>query len=792
MPDLTIPYCYEPRSYHRRIYAAWQRGVRHLCLVMHRRSGKTESLVSILPQAMLQRKANYAHVFPTVKQSREVVWDGISRSGMRFIEHFPAPLLYGPPNKQELKVTLLDPHAAGVAGSTYQLKGTDYNVNALVGGGTVGVIWDEYSLQNPLARDYARPIMAENDGWEIVVYTPRGENHGYDLFQFARQQADWHVEYLTVEDTRRDGPGEDGSPVITAQAIEAHRRELLARGVDDADAVIDQEYYLSWHTPMPGAYYGKELRKLDSEGRICAVPYDPSLPTYTAWDLGHNDLNAIWFFQPTASEVRFIDYIQDASLALAPEPGQPWSLHPEQHWIGRVRSKPYQYDHSRLTPPLTRDPYEVHYAPHDMNVTEYSSGKARYGMALAAGLRFTVLERGPREDGIAAARQLLRRAVFDADRCKLGLSALRSYRREWDDQTQSYSNVPVHDWASNGCVVGDTEVETRAGRVPIAQIAMGDEVWTPNGYSRVEWAGQTKIAHTLIQITLSDGTTLYTTPEHKIFTELGLVYADALRYDYILCMGQEDICTHATSFSRASGLGFRESITCIRQRCIAPSGKLITDLCQKVATSIIRMGTTLTTTSTILSACLQPSIPGITPIIPIHGYGANATRSTSGGKHPLADGLGAKPTRLNCALITRKQRSGMPPQRGDSTLATLRSVHGASAPGWKSSARNADSLTRPLGRSAQGTATTIVGLRRLENVAVPVYDLTVEHNHCYLANGVLVSNSGAFRYAAVGLMPAPVALTPPIPGGSFAWARQNVRRAKLGLPVHSFRVGGQA
>ena len=30
-----------------------------------------------------------------------------------------------------------------------------------------------------------------------------------------------------------------------------------------------------------------------------------------------------------------------------------------------------------------------------------------------------------------------------------------------------------------------------------------------------------------------------------------------------------------------------------------------------------------------------------------------------------------------------------------------------------------------------------------------VYDLTVEKHHCYLANGLLVSNSDAFRYLSI-------------------------------------------
>ena len=451
MPTLRIPYNYAPRSYHRRIYAALDRGCKHVLLVMHRRSGKTESLVAYAAKPMLQTLGNYAHVFPQLQQGREIVWDGIGRGGLRYLEHFPQALHARTPNKSELKVTLRHPESPERPGSTYQLKGTDHNVNALVGGATRGVIWDEYSLQNPLGRDYARPILAENGGWEVIVFTPRGENHAYDLFQYAQHQPEWHVEYLTVDDTRRDGPGEDGSPVVTAEAIEAHRQELLARGRDDADAIIDQEYFLAWHVPVPGAYFATELKWLDQQGRIGHVPYDPRYPVYTAWDIGFNDLNAIWFFQPTPTEVRFIDYVQGASIPLAPPPGQ--HLTACDNWIAIVRQKPYEYDQSRLPQPLTRDPYEVHYGPHDLDNHEYSSGKTRTGIARDHGLRFTVLPHpgpGGLHDGIAASRQLLRRAVFDRERCKLGLSALRSYHREWDDAKQTYLNHPVHDWSSNG------------------------------------------------------------------------------------------------------------------------------------------------------------------------------------------------------------------------------------------------------------------------------------------------------------------------------------------------------
>jgi hypothetical protein len=56
--------------------------------------------------------------------------------------------------------------------------------------------------------------------------------------------------------------------------------------------------------------------------------------------------------------------------------------------------------------------------------------------------------------------------------------------------------------------------------------------------------------------------------------------------------------------------------------------------------------------------------------------------------------------------------------------------------------------------------------------------------HNWASNG-----ADAFRYAAVGLQQPGKPLTPPVPAGSFAWAREQAKRAKLGLPVRTFRIG---
>lgn len=63
----------------------------------------------------------------------------------------------------------------------------------------------------------------------------------------------------------------------------------------------------------------------------------------------------------------------------------------------------------------------------------------------------------------------------------------------------------------------------------------------------------------------------------------------------------------------------------------------------------------------------------------------------------------------------------------------------------------ANSAVRVL--NGQSIASRVVEVQRLDSSRESplVFDLTVEKHHCYLANGLLVSNSDAFLNLAVGL-----------------------------------------
>lgn len=68
--------------------------------------------------------------------------------------------------------------------------------------------------------------------------------------------------------------------------------------------------------------------------------------------------------------------------------------------------------------------------------------------------------------------------------------------------------------------------------------------------------------------------------------------------------------------------------------------------------------------------------------------------------------------------------------------------------------------------------------------STPVYDLTIEHHHCYVANGVLVSNSDALRTFAeaerLGMIE-----------GTSATARESRRRGPMGSKVRVLRGPGE-
>ena len=69
-------------------------------------------------------------------------------------------------------------------------------------------------------------------------------------------------------------------------------------------------------TALAGAIYANELRNAATANRIGKVPYIPGIPVHTAWDIGHSDSTAIWFFQRVGFEYHLIDFFADSAQRL--------------------------------------------------------------------------------------------------------------------------------------------------------------------------------------------------------------------------------------------------------------------------------------------------------------------------------------------------------------------------------------------------------------------------------------------------------------------------------------------
>lgn len=406
MVDIALPNNWTPRPYQLPAWTAWERGIKRSLLVWHRRAGKDEVALHKAAVAAHMRVANYWHCLPMYEQAKKAIWEAINpHSGKRRIdEAFPLEIRKRTDNSSmtiEFK-----------SGSIWKVVGSD-NPDSLVGAPPAGIVFSEWALANPSAWAYLAPILDENNGWADFITTPRGRNHVHAMLGMAQKSPDWFAEVLTVANTN-----------YPLERVEKQRNEYHSIFGDDAgDALIEQEYWCSFEAAILGSYYGKELTRAEREGRIRSVPYEPALPVHTAWDLGKGANMAVWMFQVLFEQVRFINYFAGSHDQVIAD----------------------------VVPELQKLNYRwgIDYVPHDAKVLEHN-GRTRVELLRS-------LKRNPRlitehkvDDGINAARVMLRSCVFDEENCAKGLEVLRQYRAEWDDDKKCFKDTPLHDWSSHG------------------------------------------------------------------------------------------------------------------------------------------------------------------------------------------------------------------------------------------------------------------------------------------------------------------------------------------------------
>jgi hypothetical protein len=406
MNAVTLPHNWTPRPYQRAMWRYLEQGGTRAFLLWHRRSGKDDNGLHFTATAAIQRPATYWYMLPQHNQVRKAIWDAVnSHSGKRRIDEAFPDAICKRKRGTDMVIELVN-------GSMVHFVGSD-GFDALVGSPPLGLVFSEFALTNPAAWAYLRPILDENGGWAIFNSTPRGKNHAWTMFRHA-QSSRWFVQTCWPTD----------SHVFTPEQLEEARAEYIALyGPDDGEALFQQEYWCSFDAALVGAYYGSYMRDAESAGRICSVPHDPVCPVVTAWDLGIDDSTVIWCVQVVGKEIHVIDYYESSGRGL-------------DHYAGWLLSRPYVY--------------REHLLPHDAEVREMGTGKARVEVLRSLGLQnVCVIPAQHLADGISAVRAILPRCWFDAAKCERGLEALRMYRRDYDEEKKIYRDAPVHDWSSH-------------------------------------------------------------------------------------------------------------------------------------------------------------------------------------------------------------------------------------------------------------------------------------------------------------------------------------------------------
>lgn len=401
-----MPYNWEPRSYQLPAFRYLQGGGKHAELIWHRRSGKDEVALHFTATQAFTKVATYWHMLPQAAQAKKAIWKAINpHTGKKRIDEAFPPALRKKTNDQEMFIEFKN-------GSTWQVVGSD-NYNSLVGSPPAGVIYSEWALANPAAKAYLRPVMMENDGWQMFITTPRGKNHAYKTFSAAKANPEAFAQILTVADTK----------ILTPEKLAKEKQAYIDDyGEDQGTAFFTQEYWCDFNAAVLGAFYGKEMADAEAQGRIRQVKYDPKYPVHTAWDIGKTDDTSIWFFQVKPNGVYLIDFESHSGQDV-------------DFYVELLKKKDFEI--------------ETLYLPHDARAVRLGMKRTVEEQFRDAGFRVNVLARQSVQDGIQAARKTMKVCCWDDDNCYAGIEALKMYRREWDQDKRCFNDKPVHDWTSH-------------------------------------------------------------------------------------------------------------------------------------------------------------------------------------------------------------------------------------------------------------------------------------------------------------------------------------------------------
>jgi len=401
----TVELQYAPRE---QFLDFHQRTQRNALMVCHRRMGKTVGCVGDLVVRALHTQKNdsrFGYVAPFRQQAKEIAWT--------YLKNMTEGLRAEKPRESELRVKLIN-------GAWITLYGAD-NPDALRGLYFDGLILDEFGDMKPsLMGEVILPCLADRAGFLVLIGTAKGRNQFYKYKQLAEVDDGWYYKMAKASETG----------LVAKEELERLKETM-------SDAQYAQEMECDFDAALQGTYYADMINRIDQKGQLVMDDflYNPEQKVHIAADVGLRDSTAWWFWQPRPDGIAVIDCYEASGVFV-------------DHYLGVLKDKGYDYaeiwlphDAKAKTLATKRSTMEQIRVPASVRPDIYGGSEV---------LPVRLVPKLSIQHGIDAARLALTKCWFDMSRCGQGVDALRSYRRQYHEHTQSFSDTPLHDWASNG------------------------------------------------------------------------------------------------------------------------------------------------------------------------------------------------------------------------------------------------------------------------------------------------------------------------------------------------------
>jgi phage terminase large subunit-like protein len=347
-----------------------------------------------------------------------------------------------------------------------------------------------------------------------------------------------------------------------------------------------------------------------------------------------------------------------------------------------------------------------------------------------------------------------------------------------DEKKTDESAFAVVKQGDHRCFAPDTMVATEHGVSPIESVRAGVRVWTTAGLRPVLAAGLTAVDAQVYDLELSDGSAVTATGNHPFWVQgKGWTTLDTVRYGDIMLVWPEAKSSPSTASSSAGTQIPSAAATACTSRPESATSNEVSDASTKrfgwrptaqshgAGTSTTRTRTPSTTSSTT-STRFHRRVTRLSTG-PMRGHSVHVNTLTGSGRWRLNGTAVPRVARGTAAWLVKHSKAAS--RWNVSAISAVRtsaawavasptgsvpthvSRRGAARAVSTTSIVSAPSAVRPSELTStarsQLVLARVVAVRKAGRSAV--YNLTVDGEHEFFANGVLVHNCDALRYACM-------------------------------------------